>query len=211
VNASVLLLLMGCSALSGCLPRQLDAIGQHKTVTLQETDLEQYGLAFLTPSTVTGQEQDIQALALVFDDVLAHMRPRIRQVDLSQTLGAVNQNGYAEDYKQMFRDYRDTGIFRRDLLQKIGQLTGCRYLGQLKLASFTQETRDRFGLFGLRLVSTQHAKIRVFLQIWDSREGTIAWEGTEEVSSAVDTPTEAPVTFKAIAADTAQRLIARLP
>jgi hypothetical protein len=47
----------------------------------------------------------------------------------------------------------------------------------------------------LRLLDTKLASIRVSWQIWDSDSGTIAWEGTDEISYANDTGRERPVSF----------------
>ncbi len=111
----------------------------------------------------------------------------------------------------MYVDYRDTGVFKRDLLKKVGEITGTRYLAQLKLSDFSQNSKSRFNLFGLRLLQTKEANIRIFFQIWDSRDGTIAWEGTEEMSYSWDTGSEKPVTFRKIVEKTAQNLISLLP
>ena len=66
---------------------------QHRTLHLKPQDLAEGGLAFLTPSTVTGQEEDKQSLAYVFADALKAKRPEIRFDALPQTIGAVNRAG----------------------------------------------------------------------------------------------------------------------
>ena len=184
---------------------------QHRTLHLKPQDLAEGGLAFLTPSTVTGQEEDKQSLAYVFADALKAKRPEIRFDALPQTIGAVNRAGLAETYRRMYRDYRDTGVFDASMLKQVGQATGMRYLVQLKLASMEQGARGRFSLLGLSLLNTQYANMRVFCQIWDSRDGSIVWEGIDEVSMAFDTGQERRVTFRKIAQRAAQDLIASLP
>ena len=72
----------------------------------------------------------------------------------------------------MYDDYRDTGLFSPEVLKRIGALTGTRYAAQIKLQAFTQGAKERFGIFGFRLVETRYASVRLFLQIWDSRDGT---------------------------------------
>lgn len=173
--------------------------------------MQTYGLAFITPSTVTGQEEDKQALALTFAEVLVAERPAVRCVTLPETLGAINRAGLAEEYKVMYEDYRDTGIFKRDILRKVGEATGTRYLVQLKLAGFVQGSQNRWGFLGIRMLDTKYASIRLFLQIWDSEDGTIAWEGNEELNYAFDTSRERAVTFKTVVETTARNLIAHLP
>jgi hypothetical protein len=199
-------LLAGCAS-----DLQTYSSPQHQTLRLKPHELVEGGLAFLTPSTVTGQEEDKQSLAYVFAATLRGKRPEIRFDALPQTIGAVNRAGLAEAYRRMYRDYRDTGVFDAAALRQVGQAVGMRYLVQLKLASMEQGARGRFSLLGLNLLNTQYANMRVFCQIWDSRDGSIAWEGIDEVSMAFDTGQERRVTFRRIAQRAAQDLIASLP
>jgi hypothetical protein len=195
----------------GCSIDQVHSTADHEDFSLNKNDLETYGLAFITPSTVTGQEEDKQTLAFAFANVMQEKRPDIRVVSLPETISAINIANVSEEYKLMYVDYRDTGVFKRDLLKKVGEITGTRYLAQLKLSDFSQDSKARFSLFGLRLLQTKEANIRMFFQIWDSSDGTIAWEGTEEMTYSWDTGSEKPVTFRAIVEKTAQNLISRLP
>ena len=98
-----------------------------KRFPCKQDDLVNEGLAFITPSTVTGQEQDKQTLAFGFAKAMQERRPDIRIVTLPETLSAINRANIAEDYKLMYVDYRDTGVFKRDLLKKVGEVTGARY------------------------------------------------------------------------------------
>ena len=199
------LLLAGCAT-----DMQTYSSPQHQTLHLKPNELAQGGLAFLTPSTVTGQEEDKQSLAYVFAATLKAKRPDIRFDALPQTIGAVNRAGLADAYRRMYRDYRDTGVFDAAMLRQVAQAAGVRYLVQLKLANMEQGARGRFSLLGLSLLNTQYANMRVFFQVWDSRDGSIAWEGIDEVSMAYDTGQERRVTFRRIAERAAKDLIASL-
>ena len=211
-NISLLVyLLLAAVMLPGCSIDQVHSTADHEDFSLNKNDLETYGLAFITPSTVTGQEEDKQTLAFAFANAMQESRPDIRLVTLPEAISAINVADLTEDYKRMYVDYRDTGVFKRDLLKKVGEITGTRYLAQLKLSEFSQNSKGRFSLFGLRLVQTKEANVRIFLQIWDSADGTIAWEGTEEMSYSWDTGSEKPVTFRAIVEKTANNLITLLP
>jgi hypothetical protein len=205
----ILLLLTGI--LSGCAFDQTHTVADHADFSLDANDLANYGLAFITPSTVTGQEEDKQTLAFAFADTMRERRPDIHIVTLPETLSAINKADITESYKLMYVDYRDTGVFKRDLLSKVGQVTGTRYLAQLKLSNFNQGSNGRLSLFGLRIMQTREANIRIFFQIWDSKDGSIAWEGTEELNYAWDTGSEKPVTFREVVEKTAKHLIALLP
>ena len=182
----------------GCAIPQYHSSIQHRALTLQPQDLERHGLAFITPSTVTGQEEEKQAVALTFSEILIKKRPEIPVMTLPQTLSAVNRSGIEESYKLMFADYRDTGLFKLDSLQSLNRATGMRYLGQLKLSGFSQGSDGRLGVFGLRVFSTKIARLRLFFQIWDSSDGSVAWEGLDELEYAEDTALERTVTLKKV-------------
>jgi hypothetical protein len=184
---------------------------KHEILQLNQAELREGGLAFLTPSTVTGQEEDKQTLAYVFAATLQSERPDLRFVPLSSTIGAVNRAGLADAYRRMYSDYRDTGVFEPATLQRVAQAAGVRYLGQLKLARMEQNSRGRLGILGLSLLNTQYAYMRVFLQVWDSRNGTIVWEGIDEVTVAMDTGKELPMSFQSVAGEAAKNLVTRLP
>jgi hypothetical protein len=200
-----------CLALAGCYGTQIFPSLQVQRSGLQPGDLEAGGVAFITPSTVTGLEQETQAVALTFAEVLRRERPAVRVITLADTLGAVNRAGLGNAYKHMYDDYRDTGLFSADVLRKVGGATGTRYVVQLKLQGFEQGSRDRFGIFGFRIVETMYAHIRVFLQVWDSRDSTIVWESMQELRQSTDTMTEEPVTLHAVLERSARDLVARLP
>ena len=200
-----------CIALAGCSTTQIYPTLQEQRISLRAGDLEAAGLAFITPSTVTGQEQEKQAVALSFADTMQRVRPAVRVTTLAETLGAVNKAGLADAYRKMYDDYRDTGLFDGAVLKRVGAATGARYIAQLKLQRFEQGAKDRFGVFGLRIVETKFAHLRLFLQVWDSTDGSIAWEGVLELRIAQDTMTEEPVMQRTILERTARDLVARLP
>jgi hypothetical protein len=200
-----------CLALAGCFGTQIFPSLQEQRSGLRPGDLEAGGVAFITPSTVTGLEQETQAVALTFADVLRRERPAVRVITLADTLGAVNRAGLGNAYKTMYNDYRDTGLFSADVLRRVGGATGARYVVQLKLQGFEQGSRDRFGVLGFRIVETKYAHIRVFLQVWDSRDSTIVWESMQELRQSTDTMTEEPVTLHTVLERSARDLVARLP
>jgi hypothetical protein len=212
VTPRALLCLLAALVLAACESSpQIYSNPKHEILQLAQADLREGGLAFLTPSTVTGQEEDKQTLAYVFAATLQSERPDLRFVPLARTISAVNQAGLSDTYRRMYVDYRDTGVFEPGTMQRVAQAAGVRYLGQLKLARMEQSSRGRFGLLGLSLLNTQYAYMRVFFQVWDSRNGTIVWEGIDEVTLAMDTGKELPMSFQAVAGEAAKNLVQRLP
>mgnify|MGYP007059378758 CR=1 FL=1 len=197
--------------ITGCSGVQIHSSIKHHAISLQAGDLEQNGLAFLTPTTPTGQEEDKQALAFVFADVMGKLHQEIRIVTLPDTLGQVNRADLADAYREMYDEYRSTGILNKKLLSRISQMVETRYLALINLGKFTQGTNTRFGVLGLRLIDTKFSNMRLFLQIWDGRTGGIAWEGYVEVNYSDETFSEQPISFRQIMIESAQQLIATLP
>lgn len=194
-----------------CTPKVQYTTNEHRTFDLKVDNLKVDGVAFITPSSITGREQDRQSLALTFAEVLREKRPDIRVVSLPETLSAINQCGCLAEYRAMFDDYESTGVFKYEILKKVGEVTGTRYLAQLKLAGFNQGNTGRFGVLGLRVLETKKANLRVFLQLWDSHTGAIVWEGYEEMDYAYDTATEQGVMFHDIARAMAVDMFTMLP
>lgn len=205
-----ILFLFSALLLSAC-GTQIQSVVQHTTVSLSAGDLKRDGLAFITPTTPTGMEEDKQYLALTFSQQLKKEFPDVAIFNLPETLGVINQNGFSETYFKMYDQYIITGLFTHDILQEIGTMTGKRYLGQLKLANFENTTQGRWGILGLRVVDTRSASIRLVFQIWDSKTGKIAWEGTQELNYATETISESPVTFELVIRRTATNLAKLLP
>jgi hypothetical protein len=55
--------LMSIASLAGCFGKQIYPTNQDRSISLRAGDLERAGLAFITPSTATGQEEEKQAVA----------------------------------------------------------------------------------------------------------------------------------------------------
>lgn len=211
MNCRWLMPIVALGLLCACAVPQVYNTSQERVISLKPGDLSTYGVAFITPSSVTGQEEEKQEVALTFAEVMKKERTAIPCLTLPETLTAINQAGLAEDYKRMYVDYRDTGIFNRDILKKVGEATKTRYVAQIKLMSFSQGREDRFGVFGLRLVDTKYANLRLFFQIWNTADGSIAWEGSQEIRYSRDTMTESQVTQKTIVERAAHDIIVKLP
>jgi hypothetical protein len=195
--------------LGGC--SQVHSDFTERSISLEPGDLERGGLAIVTPSTVTGQEEEKQAVALSFTDVLQSERPEIPIVTLAEVLSKVNTAGLNLRYKEMYGDYRNSGLFERESLREIAEILEMRYLAQLKLQGFSQGGKKRLDFFGLRIVQTEEATLRLFLQIWDARDGTIAWEGLEEIRRSQETVVDDPVTLQDIMKRAAKEMIDKLP
>ena len=209
MKRAALLLVM---VLAGCTtpPTYYSTVDQ-QDLTLKAGDLESGGIAFITPATVTTQEQEKQAVALAYAEVLRRERPAVKVVTLPETLSAVNKAALVDAYRRMYEDYRETALFPAEALQRVSAATGARYLGQLKLQGFSQGSKSRFGVLGLRVSETLYGDLRLYFQVWDGRDGTIAWEGMQELRIALDSTSDEPVTLRDLIERSAHDLVARLP
>jgi hypothetical protein len=199
-------------ALAGCSlsPVHYPTLNEHP-LSLRKGELEAAGIAFVTPSTVTGQEQERQAVALTFTNAMAKARPGVKVITLADTLSAVNRAGLMDAYQHMYEHYRSTGLLPADVLQRLGSATGARYIAQLNLQGFVQNSKNRLGILGLRIIETQIGDLRLFLQIWDSRDGSIAWEAMEELRIAMETTKEQPIMLRTLLERSAQDLVSKVP
>ena len=102
-------------------------------------------------------------------------------------------------------------IFSRDTFLLFQAAGGIRDVAQLKLAGFSQRSTNRFGVFGLRMIQTQSATVRIFFQLWDASSGVISWESVAELSWAEEKILEDPVTLQTIMVRAAKDIAENLP
>jgi hypothetical protein len=177
----------------------------------QEEQISAGGLAILTPTAAFGQEENRQSVAQIFATSIAKLRPDMPTVPLAETLSRLNATALAAPYKAMYENYAQTGLFDRDVLRAVGDATGVRYLVQLKLQSFNQSSKPRFGYLGMSVLQTQTASVRLFAQIWDSREGRIVWEQSAEAARQIESIRERPVTMESVVESAVEELIKQMP
>lgn len=168
-------------------------------------------LAILTPTAGFGQEENRQAIAKQFGGLMTELRPDLKTVELPRALSDINAAGLAESYDRMYTSYRSTGLFDRGQLQNIGAAIGARYLVQLKLQGFDQQNKTRFSYLGVSILQSQTSRIRLFLQVWDSRDGRIVWEDSNEATKQVESVRDRQIGLDASMKAVASDLIRRLP
>src|SRR4030095_11406430 len=77
-----------------------------------------------------------------------------------------------------------TGTLERDRLKRIGAALGSRYVMQPGRAEFSQGLFDKFEFWGIKIVRTRIATVRLWLQIWEAPTGHLLWESTGELTTA---------------------------
>jgi hypothetical protein len=142
------------------------------------------GLAILTPTADSAHEADRETVAATFTKTLTELRPELAPIPLTRTLSAINAAGLADAYGRMYANYKETGLLDVTLLRKIGPAVGARYLVQLKLGTYDQGSASGglFSFMGVSLLRQQTGDVRISLEIWDSVDGTMVWEKSDEKS-----------------------------
>lgn len=152
--------------------------------------LESDGIGVLTPSIVTGRETDKQIIGEVLSDVLEASLMMTNVVPLAEVLNRVNTAGLADVYAASLAMYDTSGIIPLASIDLLGEAADARYLAKISLANFEQNQVERFGIAGIRVLSTNRTRIRLFLEIWDSETGRIVWYANEELAIAADSAAE---------------------
>ena len=195
------LLILQIVCLAGCgVTTQIACDLAYRNIgSISEAALEQNGIGVLTPSIVTGRETDKQVIGEVLSELLELRLSTTTVVSLVQFLNFVNTAGLAETYAASLEMYDTSGIIPRASIGRFGEAAEVRYLAKLSLANFEQSQVERFGIAGIRVLSTNRTRIRLFLEIWDSDDGRIVWYANEELSIASDRAAEDDLSIRGAA------------
>ena len=87
---------------------------------------------------------------------------------------------------------------------------GARYLAKISLANFEQSQVERFGVAGIRVLTTNSTRIRLFLEVWDSATGQIVWYANEELAIAADRATEEDLSVRGASVRAISEMMATL-
>ena len=190
--ARSLLVMLQLIFLTGCgFATQLTCDLDYRNIgSLSLSMLESDGIGVLTPSIVTGRETDKQIIGEVLSDVLEASLMMTNVVPLAEVLNRVNTAGLADVYAASLAMYDTSGIIPQASIDLLGEAVGARYLAKISLANFEQSQVERFGIAGIRVLTTNSTRIRLFLEIWDSETGHIVWYANEELAIAADRATE---------------------
>ena len=198
---SQVVFLLQITYLAGCgVTTQVTCDLEYRNIgSIAETTLQQYGIGVLTPSIVTGRETDKQVVGEVLSDGLRSRLGTMTVVSLVEFLNLINVAGLAEIYAASLEMYDESGIIPRASIGRLGEAANVRYLAKLSLANFEQTQVERFGIAGIRVLSTNRTRIRLFLEIWDSDDGQIVWYANEELSMASERAAEDELSIRGAA------------
>lgn len=140
-------------------------------------------LAALTPVGHRGLRQGV---SFALDRALTKTTTPITMIPSHQVLSQLNAKGLTADYAELVALYERSGILDWARLERIGSACSVKYVFQPIFSSFGQEMENRFALLGWRLLQTRITVLRLALQLWDVRTGTVVWASSGEVTLASD-------------------------
>jgi len=141
--------------------------------------LETGGLALLPVLAEEAQETYRRPFADFLNKSIQSLKPELKFRTWQETMSALNERGLAEKYQRAISTYRETAILDRNLLRKMGDALGVRYLlfvrlGELQRSSETITNPIHSIIFGRTTVKT--ARLNSFAQIWDCSIGDVVLE-----------------------------------
>lgn len=135
--------------------------------------------------------------------------PTIIAMDAVQS--AVNKSELWSDILQMYTDYHDSAVLRKDVLSKLGQALNARYVLLPKLLSYQQEVFDRAVFLGVSFLRTRLSVVSIQAQIWDTATGEVVWQGVGEGTDASEVVRGRPASFASVAQNASESLASRMP
>lgn len=138
-------------------------------------------LAFVTPGNLQGFDP---TLSQALSGALTKVVPPIREISTNETLNQLTDQGLTTEYADLRSGFSRSGILERQRLRRIGAKLGARYLLLPGLAQFDESIIDKFEAGGWKLLRNRVTTLRLWLQLWNSRTGHIAWESSGEVTVA---------------------------
>ena len=194
---TLLVVITGCS---GPL-KQASQFSKEIYRTEQINDLRNSRIGFLT--TAVAQGNGLGEYKSILSDIIEknfrEEQPEINILTSRDILNRINSADLAGEYVGMIAGYNLTGILERKTLEKVGNVIEVKYIAQPRLSSFTERTSTRLIAFGLSLISTRETSVNISLQIWDTKTGSIVWEGSGQATIAVEAMRAKPVSFEDVA------------
>lgn len=167
-------------------------------------------VGFITPRS--GNElEDHWVLLDLLAKTLQEERKETEVILPAQSLSFLNQAGMTKDYNEAIKDYQITGVLDQEILARIHEVMGVQYLIYMSLNSLNQYRSTRLSTFGLRLIDSQTATLRLFLRIFHAGQGKIVWEGSAEGIITREDFRARPITLNELGQVACQKLVEDLP
>lgn len=98
-----------------------------------------------------------------------------------QTMDHINDAGLVDEYTNAIRSYRESAILNKNVLKKVAQAAGVRYLLYTALDPPSNTVEKSRSLWNRDATATlETIEVSCFMQVWDTELGDVVWEGTGE-------------------------------
>ena len=134
-----------------------------------------------------------QLVTTSLDLALAKVFPEATVLASKDVSSIINMQGLVEPYGELVAAYANHGILERTRLDRVGTALGVRYVFLPTLIGHYEDMPDRWVLFGLRIFQTRVGVVRLALQLWDTKTGTVTWASNGEVTVSSDVYRQARV------------------
>jgi hypothetical protein len=161
--------------------------------------------------TATGVENYRLVIGSSLAAALRELDPNVSLVTSDQTANLINRANLSQDYTRMLKEHKISGILEMQILHRMREVLGVRYLILPHLIEYEQDTSTRISVFGVRFMQTRSSTLRVMAQIWNSQSGEMVWEGSAEVTLAGEDIREKPISFDEVSLSAWRALIKKLP
>ena len=111
----------------------------------------------------------------------------------------------------MYGEYQKTAVLRKDILSRIGQAAGARYVLLPRLLRFQSETFDRATIVGSSFLRTRQSSVDIHAELWDTETGEVIWQGASEGTVASEVVRGRAASFMAVAQNACDSLATRMP
>lgn len=167
-------------------------------------------IAVLPVTAAPGSEEYRVVIGDSLLEAAARTYPDVEFIPAYETLERLNAAGLAERFGNLMVAYRETGIYDRALLRKVGEALGVDHVLQLRVGYERESEVSTTIVDSQAYYEADRQNLHLTVALWDVRNGEIAWElaGT---STTRDAEYELPRSFEDVVAVTAARLAEQLP
>lgn len=211
----VLLILAGCATMGIQSPREeMTNVDQvYRAPDFYRSDLAREGAAVLRAEVHFGLEgyRDLIERRL-YESLIEEWPGDTGPVQSpNEAVRIISQTGLTQEYARMMRLYRETGALSKDTLRALHGAGLSRFLALPVLMDMKEESSGRLSAGPLRISKTRSTTLRMRVEIWDAKRGTVAWEGMVELTLAQEVIQEEPISIAKIVGIAWANLIRRIP
>jgi hypothetical protein len=155
-------------------------------------------IATLVPLAGAGLQGYSPMVSLSLSSALSEASRPIKNIPAYEAVNRLNDQGLASDYADLMSDFGRSGILDRPRLTRIATALGVKYVFLPGIADFSQVLTDRLDLAGWKAIKNRVIYLKLWLQLWDTKQGHLLWESAGEVTVASEVLKDQVVPIHAI-------------